>query len=431
MAPQFTAPKGMLDVLAPESSRWVTLVASFAEHFGRAGFALALTPLIEHVEVFQRVGASTDVVRKEMYDFLDKGERPMAVRPEITASLMRAFAEHRPTTPWKVWTFGPNFRYESPQSGRYRQHYQLDAETVGTDDPDSDAEIIALLDGFYRSLGLRNYTLALTSLGDADCRPQYLTLLRAHFEANRDALSEQSRQTMELNPLRVLDSKREQDADIIAAAPTLLDHLSEPSARHFDHVQRALRSVGVTYQIAPRLVRGLDYYTRTTFEFSSHAMAGAQNAIGGGGRYDGLVEQLGGPPGTSGIGFGSGVERLLLACDAEAALGPTSASVQVFIVDTTGDHALTVSHELRSAGISTDRSFDGRSMKSQMKAADRSGARMAVLIGSDEAHRGTVTVRSLRGERDTGTDIKTGAPAPPQREIARDQLVVELRKLLS
>jgi histidyl-tRNA synthetase len=425
MTAQLTAPKGMLDVLAPESARWATVVARFAEHFGRAGFALALTPLIEHAEVFQRVGASTDVVRKEMYDFIDKGDRHIAVRPEITASLMRAFAEHRPTTPWKVWTFGPNFRYESPQSGRYRQHYQLDAEIVGTDDPDSDAEIIALLDGFYRSLGLRDYTLALTSLGDADCRPHYMTLLRAHLEANRDALSEQSRQTLELNPLRVLDSKREADAEVIAAAPSLLDHLSDASARHFEHVQRALRSVGVAFELAPRLVRGLDYYTRTTFEFSSHAMAGAQNAIGGGGRYDGLVEQLGGPADTSGIGFGSGIERLLLACDAEGTLEARNATVDVFVVDTTGDHALSLAHELRAAGISTDRGFDGRSMKSQMKSADRSGARLAVLIGSNEAERGIVTVKSLRAATDADT------PTPPQREIERHHLAGELRKLLS
>src|SRR4051795_5670213 len=198
--PDYQAPKGMRDILAPESSRWAAVVATFEEHARRAGFGLALTPLIEHLEVFERVGDSTDIVRKEMYDFEDKGGRRVAVRPEITAGLMRAFAEHRPPTPWRVWTAGPNFRYEQPQSGRYRQHHQLDAEIVGTADPDADVEVIALFDGFQRTLGLRQRTLKLNSLGDLSERPVYVDALRAYFTAHAGDLSEQSRQTLAMNP---------------------------------------------------------------------------------------------------------------------------------------------------------------------------------------------------------------------------------------
>lgn len=397
--PEFRAPKGMADVLAPQSSRWSALVATFATHAARAGFGLVLTPIIEHFEVFQRVGEATDIVRKEMYDFEDKGGRRVAVRPELTASIMRAFAEHRPPTPWKAWTVGPNFRYEQPQSGRLRQHFQVDAEVVGTDDPDADVEAIALLDGFYRALGLRQYTLSLNSLGDASCRPAYMAALRAHLEAHAADLSEQGRQTLALNPLRVLDSKRPEDQAVVDAAPKMLEFLSPGAGQAFDRVRAGLSALGIAHTLDPRLVRGLDYYNHTLFEFASHALAGAQNAIGGGGRYDGLVEQLGGPAGTGGIGFGSGIERLLLACDAEGVFGAAAATVDVFVVDTAGGaDALAISHELRRAGISADRAFDGRSMKSQMKAADRSGARVAVIVGEQERADGTAVVRPLRGE---------------------------------
>src|SRR5215216_4222560 len=290
----------MRDVLAPESGRWAALIATFAEHARRAGFGLALTPLIEHVEVFERVGGSTDIVRKEMYDFDDKGGRRVAVRPEITAGLMRAFAEHRPPTPWKAWTVGPNFRYEQPQSGRYRQHHQLDAEIVGTEDADADVEVITLLDGFYRALGLQQRMLKLNSLGDADDRRAYVDALRTHFQAHAADLSEQSRQTLALNPLRVLDSKRPQDGPVIDGAPSILNYLSDASAAHFNRVREGLDELGIEYVIEPRLVRGLDYYTRTLFEFASGALDTAQDAIGGGGRYDGLVDQLGGPADTPG-----------------------------------------------------------------------------------------------------------------------------------
>jgi histidyl-tRNA synthetase len=416
--PEFQAPKGMRDVLAPEAARWAALVATFAEHARRAGFGLVLTPLVEHVEVFQRVGDSTDIVRKEMYDFEDKGGRRVALRPEITAGLMRAFVEHRPTTPWKVWTVGPNFRYEQPQAGRYRQHFQLDAEIVGTDDPDADVEVIALLDGFHRALGLRRRMLALNSMGDAAGRSAYVDALQAYLTDHLADLTVESRETLAINPLRVLDSKRPKDSDVIANAPVMLDYLMPDSAAHFDRVQAGLTDLGISFEIQPRLVRGLDYYTRTTFEFAAHSLDGAQNAIGGGGRYDGLVEQLGGPP-TPAVGFGAGIERILLAGAAEEAGGGESGLADVFVVDTAGaGDALVLTQELRASGIAASRAYDNRSMKAQMRAADRSGAAVVVIIGSDERSAGTAVVRTLRGGGE-------------QAVIARTELLDHVQKVLS
>ncbi len=408
----------MADVLAPQSQRWATLIATFATHAERAGFGLVITPLIEHLEVFQRVGDSTDIVRKEMYDFEDKGGRRVAVRPEFTAGIMRAFAEHRPPTPWKAWTAGPAFRYEAPQAGRYRQHFQLDAEIVGTDDPDSDVEIIALLDGFHRALGLTRRSLILNSLGDDATRAAYLAALTAYLTDHRADLSEQSRETLAINPLRVLDSRRPDDQPVVAAAPQVLEFLTADAEARFDRVQQGLKALGIAFEIDPRLVRGLDYYNHTLFEFPSHAIDAAQNAIGGGGRYNGLVEALGGPAGTGGVGFGAGIERILLACDAEGVWPASAQRVRAYVVDTVGgNEALAIADELRRAGISTDRSFDQRSMKAQMKAADRSGADVAVIVGTSEVDAGVVTLRALRDER-------------PQETVARAELVETVRKWL-
>ena len=391
----FRAPKGTHDVLPPESARWQDLIARFAEHVTLAGYGLHVPPMFEHYEVFARVGEATDIVRKEMYDFDDKGGRHLALRPEGTASVVRAYIEHRPTPPWKVWYAAPSFRYEAPQAGRYRQHVQVGIEALGSDDPDLDVEVIALQSRFYESLGLRRIRLNINSLGDADTRPRYLELLHAHFESAGEDLSAQSRETLATNPLRVLDSKRPQDAEIIARAPVMTDVLSDAAAAHFERVQAGLDSLGVEYHLEPRLVRGLDYYTRTTFEFAAEALEGAQNGVGGGGRYDGLAEQMGGPP-TPGIGFGSGVERILLACDAEGAFGAATSTVDAFVIDVAGgSHALELTHALRAAGVRTDRSFDERSMKAQMKQADRAGARLALIVGEQEAADKTVTVRDL------------------------------------
>jgi len=361
--------------------------------------------MFEDVGVFVRLGEASDVVSKELYAFTDKGGRDIALRPEFTASVCRAFAQNRKPTPWKTWYAGPNFRYDKPQKGRYRQFDQVGAEVIGSDDPDLDVELIALAWRFYRAVGLSEVTLLINTLGDQAERPRYLEALRSFFEANRDRLSEQSLATMAINPLRVLDSKRPQDAAVVAEAPVIVDYLSDDAAAAWDRVITGLDAIGIPYQVDPRLVRGLDYYTRTTFEFTSAALDGAQNAVGGGGRYDGLVAALGGPE-EPGVGFALGVDRTMLACEAEGVFDDVDPSIDVWVVaTTTGTDGLELVEELRSAGIRADRAYDGRSMKAQMKRADRSGAAIAVIVGEDEAAAGTVSVRSLRGEgRQTPTE---------------------------
>jgi histidyl-tRNA synthetase len=392
---EFRAPVGTRDVLPPESARWERLVAQFAGEVERAGYGLVLSPMFEDVGVFERVGEGTDVVRKEMYDFEDKGGRRVALRPEGTASVVRAYVQHRPTPPFKAWYAAPNFRYERPQAGRFRQHHQLGVEALGTDDADLDVEVVALARSVCAGLGLTQVTLLLNSLGDDVCRPAYLDQLRSFLGA-ADLCDEHSA-GFGKNPLRVLDCKRDACRTATEAAPRLVDHLCEPCAAHFARVRAGLAGLGVTYTLQPRLVRGLDYYTRTTFELAAGSLDSAQNAVGGGGRYDKLAEALGGPP-TPGIGFGLGIERLLLACDAEGVFGVPRSNVDVWVVDTTGGAAaLGLTHDLRAAGISADRSFDGRSMKSQFKSADRSGARLALVVGDNELAASTVTLRDLRG----------------------------------
>jgi len=385
---------GTRDVLPPESARWERLVGLFSSTVERAGYGLVVSPMFEDVGVFERVGEGTDVVRKEMYDFEDKGGRRIALRPEGTASVVRAYVQHRPTPPFKAWYAAPSFRYERPQAGRFRQHHQLGAEALGTDDADLDVEIVVLAWSVCVALGLTKVTLLLNSLGDDVCRPAYLDGLGA-FLAQQGLCDEHAGRWRD-NPLRVLDCKRSVCRAATEDAPRLVDHLCEPCAAHFDRVRRGLDRLGVAYRLQPRLVRGLDYYTRTTFELAADALDGAQNAVGGGGRYDKLAEGLGGPP-TPGIGFGMGIERLLLACDAESVFPVPAGRVDVWVVDTTGgDAALTLTQELRTAGVAADRCFDGRSMKAQFKAADRSGARLAAIVGAQEGAAGTVTLRDLQ-----------------------------------
>ncbi len=402
MAPTFKAPKGTHDVLAPESARYAALVALFAEHAARYGFDLLVQPMFEDIGVFQRVGESTDVVRKEMYDFEDKGGRQLALRPEGTAQTARAFLEHRPTPPWKVWYVGPKFRYDRPQKGRYRQHHEVGVEAIGTSDPDLDVEVIALADGFYRALGLTQLTLRLTSLGDAKCRPDYRAELQAFLTARRDQLCDEHKGRIADNPLRVLDCKRDACVKSTAEAPKMVDRLCDDCAAHFARVRAGLDAAGIVYEIDARLVRGLDYYTRTTFEFTAAALESAQNGAGGGGRYDGLIEQLGGAP-TPGIGFGLGVERILIACDAEGVFPAPTQRLDVFVVDTTGGQAARdISRDLRVARLRVDRSYDNRSFKSQLTQALRSGARLAVAI--EDAG---ITIRTL---------TEKGEPQPVDRQ---------------
>lgn len=406
----FRTLKGMHDVLPPESARRRALVATFADEVQRAGYGEVVPPLLEDLGVFLRVGESTDVVTKEMYDFVDKDGSRIALRPEVTAGVVRAFVQHRPTLPWKVWYAGTNFRHERAQKGRYRMFDQVGVEVLGVDDPDLDVEVITLAAEFFARIGLRQVELLVNTLGDHDERARYAEAVRAYFEQHRGELSEAAQHTLERNPLRVLDAKRPSDQEVVAGAPRISDHLSDASAAHFERVRAGLDAVGVAYTEAPLLVRGLDYYRRTTFEFAATALDAAQNAIGGGGRYDGLAEDLGGPP-TDGIGFALGVDRILLACDAEGVFDAPARSLDVFVVDVVGgDAARDLTHELRAAGLAADRRFGGGSMKSQMKSADRSGARWAAIVGEDERDAGEVTLRPLVGDGE-------------QRRVARADLV--------
>ncbi len=396
---RYRAPVGTHDVLPPESAQWTALVAAFAERARRYGFDLVVTPVFEHLEVFQRVGESTDVVRKEMYDFEDKGGRRIALRPEGTAPVVRAFVQHRPPVPWKVWYVAPHFRYERPQKGRYRQHWQVGAEVLGVDDPDVDVEVIALAHGFYRDLGLEQVSLVVNSMGDEQSRPAYLALLREYLLDHAGALGDDFRGRVEANPLRVLDSKREDWQDVIERAPQLTEHLSDASREEFEQVQRRLDALGIRYALDPRLVRGFDYYTGTTFEFQSGALDAAQNAIGGGGRYGKLAEEMGGPP-TTGIGFGIGIERVLIACAAEGAVPGTPGTAEVFVVSALGPsgsaEVTLLVNELREDGMRTERTYGDRSVTAQWKAAGKSGARYGVMLGPREAERGVVGVKDLR-----------------------------------
>jgi histidyl-tRNA synthetase len=393
----FRAPKGVHDVLPPESATWTNVVARFADRAQRFGYGLIVSPVFEHVEVFRRVGEHTDVVSKEMYELTDKGGRTLALRPEGTASVVRAYVQHRPTPPWKVWYVAPNFRYERAQKGRYRQHWQLGAEVLGLDDPAVDVEVIALLDGFFRDVGLTGVTLSLNSMGDAESRPAYVAALREYLLDHAGVLGPEFRERVEANPMRVLDTKVPDWQDVVERAPQLTEHLSDASRTHFERVQEGLHALGIKYELAPRLVRGFDYYTSTTFEFQSDALDAAQNALGGGGRYDGLAEEMGGPP-TPGIGFGAGIERLVIALEA-ASVAASSGGLDAFVINGLGDEhsikATVLVSELREAGIGADRAYGGRSVNAQWKVADRSGARFGVMLGRDEAARDAVAVKDL------------------------------------
>jgi histidyl-tRNA synthetase len=412
-------PKGMHDVLWPESSRWETTVARFASLVEGAGYGLLLTPIVEHAGVFLRgIGEGSEVVGKEMYVFEDRDGQMMALRPEGTAPVVRAFVQHHPVPPWKAWYAAPSFRHENPQHGRYRQHSQLGVEALGPADADLDVEVVSLAHDFFAGLGLREVELKLHSMGDGVCKPGYVALLGAFLAERADQLCPAHRARHLENPLRVLDCKTEECRKATEDAPHFLDHLCDPCAAHFARVRAGLETLGVPYVIDHRLVRGFDYYTRTTFEFAAGALDAAQNGVGGGGRYDGLVEMLGGEP-TPGIGFGIGVERVLLACDAEGVSPVAAPPLDAYVIDTAGgESAVALTAELRRAGLRVDRAFDERSMKSQIKSADRSGALVALVVGPQELSEGTVGFRPLRSDEE-------------QRTLPRADIVDELRSFLA
>ncbi len=402
---EFRAPKGVPEYFPPRSSAFLAVREALAYPARHAGYGYIELPVFEDTALFVRgVGESTDVVSKEMYTFLDRGERSISLRPEGTAGVMRSIVENRldkAGLPVKLWYAGPFFRAERPQHGRYRQLQQVGIEAVGSEDPALDAEVIALADEAYRRLGLRHYRLDLTSLGCAQCRPAYRESLSA-FLAGLD-LDPATRERAAQNPLRVLDDKRPEVQAQLGDAPLMVDALCTDCQRHYDQVREFLVDAGVHWQEAPRLVRGLDYYTRTTFEFT-HEMLGAQSGIGGGGRYDGLMESVGGDA-LSGIGFGLGTDRTLLACEAEGLEPGAGAAVAVFLVPigAPARHVcVRLARELRAAGLSADIAYGERGLKGSMKAADRSAAPFVVIVGDDEVATDTVGVKEMgTGEQQT------------------------------
>ena len=383
-AAKLQVPRGTFDVLPPDGERRRALDAAAAEILGRAGYAAVETPVFEDTALFARgVGESTDIVQKEMFTFEDKGGRSLTLRPEATAGVCRAYVEHgmhKLAQPVKLWCSGPFFRHEAPQAGRYRQFAQIDAEALGSDDPALDAELILLLAELLQGHGVAA-RLRLSSLGDAETRRGYGDELRAFLREQESRLSVEVRGRLEQNPLRAFDSDHPGTRAVMAAAPRLIDRLEPEDAAHFADVRALLDEAGCEYEVDSGLVRGLDYYTRTVFEFESPAL-GAQSGVGGGGRYDGLVETLGGPP-TPGVGWAAGVERILLAGGATAAGAAPSLAYVAVAKPERARQAFAIARTLRRAGVRTELEQAGRSMKGQMKHADRLGADWVVIVGDE------------------------------------------------
>ena len=392
------APKGVSEYAPPLSAAFEWVRESLIAPAKLAGYQLIELPVFEDTALFSRgVGESTDVVSKEMYTFEDRGGRSITLRPEGTAGVMRAVIEKgldRGQLPVKVWYSGQFFRAERPQAGRYRQFYQVGIEAIGLDDPAIDAEVIAIADQGFKSIGLRNYRLEITSLGDANSRAAHRVDLLKFIE--KLDLDEATRARAAINPLRLFDDKRPEMKSAMQNAPLLLDYFSAESLANFTQVKKYLDQLGISYQVNPRMVRGLDYYTGTTFEFI-HEDLGAQSGIGGGGRYDGLMEILGGQS-LSGIGFGLGVDRALLAAQAEGVITDDQFTSDLFIIPLGDDQksvALSLAAQLRSAGIRTEIAFGDRALKGAMKAADKSGSRYVVIIGADEVASGSVDLKRM------------------------------------
>ena len=403
MSARFQAPRGTFDVLPASAERRTRIERTAADLLGRAGYGRIETPIFEDTELFERgVGQSTDIVRKEMFTFEDLGERSVTLRPEGTAPIARAYVEHGMHTlaqPVKLWHLGPYFRYEAPQAGRFRQFNQLGAEAIGSDSPLVDVELIGLLDSVLRALEVPGLELRLSSLGSPEMRGAYRSELQSYLREHEADLSEDVRERIDENPLRAFDSKDEGTRAVMAGAPTLLDRLDGEDAEHFEAVRRMLDDADIAYTLDPSLVRGLDYYTRTVFAFACDAL-GAQSEVGGGGRYDGLIEQLGGPP-TPGIGWATGIERILLATGEHDA-GRTT---DVFVAAAEGrrESALALVRGLRDAGLSAELDLAGRGLKGQMKQADRVGARRTVIL--DEG--GGCVVRDMDSGEQSEADPAT------------------------
>ena len=393
--------RGMNDVLPAEIGCWQFLERTAREVLSAHGYDEFRVPVVEQTDLFKRaIGEYTDVVEKEMYSFVDQGGERLTLRPEATAGIVRAHISNGLLrgVRSKVWCIGPMFRHERPQKGRFRQFHQIDVEAIGFPGPDVDAELIAMTAALWRRLGLSRVSLQINSLGTAESRRSYRELLIAHFRAHHDRLDADSRRRLEGNPLRILDTKNPEMQDIVAAAPVLTEHLDAESRAHFDALCAMLDDLGIGYRVNPRLVRGLDYYSRTVFEWTTDAL-GAQDAVCSGGRYDGLVHQLGGDP-TPAIGFAMGVERVVSLIE-QAGSAPAAAGADVYLV-TQGDLALRaglrLADRLREAlpGRRIELNLGGGNFKAQFRRADRSGAPLALVLGEDELARGVVQLKPLR-----------------------------------
>ena len=414
MTERLKAPRGTFDITPGDAAARARIFDTASALFERAGYGRIETPVFEDTALFKRgVGEGTDIVEKEMFTFTDRGDRSITLRPEATASIARAFIEHgmhKLPLPVKLWCWGPFFRYEAPQAGRHRQFHQVDAEAIGSDSPLADAEIIMLLDDLLRELAVPGIKLSLSSLGSPEGRGPYREELRAYLKRHESELNEDVRSRLDANPLRAFDAKDEATRAVMADAPKLLDSIDGEDAKHFSELRSLLDASGVEYELDPTLVRGLDYYSRTVFAFTAEGL-GAQSEVGGGGRYDGLIEQLGGPP-TPAVGWAAGIERILLALDQEVEL--PSRDVFVAVADPS-QHARAVAlvSELRHAGISAELDLAGRSMKGQFKQADRIGAANVLVLEADDS----AQLRDMQsGEQrpvDPGRILNELTPKPP------------------
>jgi histidyl-tRNA synthetase len=406
-------PRGTADLLPPRSDAILSLYDEAHELANRFGYRYVETPTFEQTELFARTsGDTSDVVSKEMFTFEDKGGRSMTLRPESTASVVRAFLANAQTlpTPFKAYYVHPNYRHGRPQAARLREFRVFGIEVLGTAAPDADVEVVELADTFLRARGLRDVVLHLNSVGDEVCRPPYRNKLIAYLEPHLDELDEDCRKRLHSNPMRVLDCKVDGEKDFVLAAPLISDNLDEGCAAHFAAVRQGLEEAGVAFEHDPHIVRGLDYYTRTAFEFVSNAIGGQQSTICGGGRYDGLATVLGGSD-VPGVGFGMGIDRVLIAMETEGAELPPPRAPRCFVVAIAGARraGLELVRDLRAAGISAERALEDRPLGAQLRMADRGGARYAAILGERETEAGVVTLRKL----DDGT----------QEEVSRADVV--------
>ncbi len=418
---KFNAPRGTNDILPPESSKWQYIEKVTHDLFNNYNYQEIRTPIFEYTELFQRgIGEVTDIVEKEMYTFEDKGGRSITLRPEGTASVIRSFLENKiygQAQPSKYYYIGPMFRYERPQSGRFRQFHQLGVEAVASNDPALDAEIISLGIRLLEKLGLKDLDVHLNSVGCKSCRPKYVEKLKIYLNNHKDELCDNCKERIERNPLRVLDCKNESCQSVIKNAPKITEHLCKECEVHFSKVQNYLDILQIDYLVNPLLVRGLDYYTNTAFEIKDNAL-GAQDTVFGGGRYNGLAEEIGNRD-IPGIGFALGIERLLLSLEAQDIEIPVKASVDLYITvigDRAKKEAFKLLDILRKAGFKTEIDYLGRSVGSQMKSADRMNAQYTIILGENELKSSTATIRNMESGN--------------EKEIKLNNLVEEMKMLV-